>query len=298
MDLLMVLKAVAALSVIGLIASSVLASAARKFRVEVDPRVEQVARALPGSNCGACGNPSCFVVAERMVAGELPVSACLAGGQSVADECATALGADVCEMAAVVSVRACGGGSGAARTFEYAGVSSCAAAHRLAGGPLGCQWGCVGFGDCVQACPFGAMSIDDRDLPRIDPAKCTGCGICVHECPRGGTGLLSLVTDEAPVVVRCGAHDKPKSRKANCPSCCIACKKCERECPEDAVHVIDMIAVVDYEKCSGCLMCVVVCPAGCIDVHGRGAKSDPLGSDGKGPKVLENEPVSVVADEG
>ena len=32
-----------------------------------------------------------------------------------------------------------------------------------------------------------------------------------------------------------------------------------------------MMAVVDYEKCTGCYSCVAVCPQDCIDVTGRDA---------------------------
>jgi Pyruvate/2-oxoacid:ferredoxin oxidoreductase delta subunit len=125
--------------------------------------------------------------------------------------------------------------------------------------------------------------MDERGLPVIDPARCTGCGICVRECPRGTMGLLELVTDQAPVIVRCNAHDRPKERRANCSACCIACKKCERECPSDAIHVIDGVAVVDYERCTGCGTCVTVCPQRCIDVYGRTTGQDATASDGAGP---------------
>ncbi|HAL31152.1 MAG TPA: hypothetical protein DCP20_10660 [Coriobacteriia bacterium] len=288
MDLMLILKAVGALSVIGVITSTILATAAKRFYVEVDPRVEAVAAALPGSNCGACGNPSCFMSAEKMVSGELEPNACVAGGQSVTDAVAAILGADTCDAIAMISARHCGGGDRAVRAYEYAGVRSCAAANRLAGGPLACSAGCLGYGDCARACPFDAIHLDERGLPVVDPAKCTGCGICVKECPRGQITLLEMVPESAPVVVRCNAHDKVKARKANCSACCIACRKCERECPADAIHVIDMLAVVDYTKCTGCGACVEVCPQDCIDLYGRGAAVDTMAADGRGGDAITN----------
>lgn len=283
MDLSIVLKAVGALSLIGLLSALLLATASRKFHVEVDPKIEAIFEALPGSNCGACGNPSCFAAAEAIAAGEKPVNTCVAGGQSVADAVAALMGEGACEVKAVVSARHCGGGTNAVRSHVYAGVTSCAAANRLAGGPLACIAGCIGFGDCFRACPFDAISMDDRGLPVIDVVKCTGCGICVRECPRGQINLLELLPDGAPVVVRCNAHDKVKGRKANCTMCCIACKKCERECPSDAIHVIDMLAVVDYEKCTACGTCVSVCPQKCIDRYGRIEGVNATAADGVGP---------------
>ncbi|MBN2848127.1 MAG: 4Fe-4S binding protein [Coriobacteriia bacterium] len=283
MDLVLIGKAILALSVIGLVTSAILSTAAKRFHVEVDARVEAVLDVLPGSNCGACGNPSCFAAAEKIVAGEIETTACVAGGQTVADEIAGIMGAAACSFEPVISARHCGGGDKALRVYEYAGVPSCAAASRLAGGPLGCQWGCIGLGDCVRACPFDAIHMDERGLPVIDPAKCTGCGICVRECPRGQLSLLEMVPEAAPIVVRCGAKDKVKARRANCTACCIACKKCERECPHDAIHVIDMIAIVDYEKCTGCGTCVEVCPQKCIDYYGHRVGIDAVACDGLGP---------------
>lgn len=279
--LVSILKAVGALAFLGVVGAVMLAIAARKFHVEVDSRVESVASALPGANCGACGHPSCFAVAEGIVAGRLPTTACVAGGQAVAEAVAGLMGADSCDVVAVVAARHCGGGTNAVRSYEYSGVRSCNGVARMAGGPLLCTAGCIGFGDCLRACPFGAITMDGRGLPVIDVAKCTGCGICVRECPRGQILLLDLVPDAAPVVVRCSAHDKPKTRKSGCSTCCIACKKCEKECPADAIHVIDLLAVVDYEKCTGCGTCVSVCPQQCIDIYASAVVSTPS-ADGRG----------------
>ncbi len=295
MDTLLILKAIGALSLIGVIAAGMLAGAARKFQVEINPQVERTLASLPGANCGACGNPSCFAAAEAMVAGTLPVTGCTAGGQPTADAVAEALGVEKCEVAAIVSVRHCGGGKAATRRYDYSGVLSCNAVNRLAGGDLECPNGCFGYGDCAAACPFDAITLDARGLPVLDLALCTGCEVCVVECPRGGMHLLGMVPADGAVAVRCASHDKPRARKDYCSMCCIACKKCERACPQDAIHVIDLLAVVDYEKCTGCGTCVDVCPQECIDLHGRGAIMASSVLDGRGPKVDGWEPDPIAA---
>jgi len=46
---------------------------------------------------------------------------------------------------------------------------------------------CTGCGNCVQTCPFGAISMQKQggllDLAQIDALLCSGCGNCVVACP-------------------------------------------------------------------------------------------------------------------
>jgi electron transport complex protein RnfB len=278
-DLALILKAVAALSVLGIISVALLATAAQKFAIEVDPNIEAILDALPGANCGACGNPSCFAAAEAIAAGRAPATTCMAGGRSTAQAIAALLG-ETCEFVPVIAVRHCGGGTNARREYEYAGLRSCSAVAKLAGGSISCSAGCLGFGDCVRACPFDAMSMDERGLPVIDLEKCTGCAICVKECPRGSTGLLQVVDDHSAVAVRCASREPVRDRRAACSMCCIACRKCEKACPTGAMLMVDGLAVLDPALCISCFACVDACPQDCIDVSGRAASAPARTLDG------------------
>jgi Pyruvate/2-oxoacid:ferredoxin oxidoreductase delta subunit len=51
---------------------------------------------------------------------------------------------------------------------------------------------CANCGDCVEACPFDALSRESGALQR-DWEKCMGCGVCEVKC---ATGAVSLVHDE------------------------------------------------------------------------------------------------------
>ena len=41
---------------------------------------------------------------------------------------------------------------------------------------------CIGCGDCVERCPFGALSLLE-DTSTVDRARCVGCGLCASVCP-------------------------------------------------------------------------------------------------------------------
>ncbi len=45
-----------------------------------------------------------------------------------------------------------------------------------------------------------------------------------------------------------------------CPNGCIGLGTCAAACKFDAIHIINGVAAVDYEKCVACGMCVAACP--------------------------------------
>jgi len=51
---------------------------------------------------------------------------------------------------------------------------------------------CTACGLCVEACAFGAISING-DKAEVNWEKCLGCGVCTTQCP---DGAFSLILDE------------------------------------------------------------------------------------------------------
>lgn len=60
----------------------------------------------------------------------------------------------------VAVVRCNGSCENRPRTALYDGAKSCAIAHATSGGETGCTFGCLGCGDCVEACQFDAIHMN------------------------------------------------------------------------------------------------------------------------------------------
>ena len=261
-----ILIAVIVLGAIGLIAAVVLFVASKKFAVYEDPRIAQVAEVLPGANCGGCGFPGCSGMADALVkgadAGSLDGLSCPVGGSEVMTKVADLLGMAIANSEPMVAVVRCNGTcEHRAKIAEYAGLRTCAAMHACGAGETACGFGCLGCGDCVAACQFGAISIDPATgIPVVDEEKCTSCGACVKACPRNIIELRKKGPKGRRVFVSCVNKDKgPVAMKA-CAVSCIGCGKCEKECPFGAITVENNLAYIDFEKCRLCRKCVTVCP--------------------------------------
>lgn len=157
----------------------------------------------------------------------------------------------------IAFIRCSGDDDKAKKKYEYDGVMTCEAANMFASGPKTCFYSCIGYGDCVTACNFEAIEISEKGLPVVFDDACTGCGACAEACPKD---IIEMLPKDSKVYVGCVSKDMGKSVKEGCSIGCIACRLCEKNCPHDAVHVVDNIAYVDQEKCVSCGICVVKCP--------------------------------------
>lgn len=255
------------LGITGLVAAVLLYLVAQKFKVEEDPRIGEVQDALPGANCGGCGFAGCRALAEACVkATSLDGLTCPVGGASTMAKIGEILGMVVPETDPMVAVVRCNGTCEARpKTSEYNGSRQCDIMHSLYTGETGCRFGCLGCGDCVRACQFGALSIDEKTgLPVVDEDKCTACGKCVEACPRLLIELRKKGPKNRRMVILCRNQDKGAITRKACTNGCIGCSKCMKECPFDAITVENNLAYIDFNKCRLCRKCEAVCPTGAV----------------------------------
>ena len=268
------------LSVLGFLFGLGLAFASKKFCVKSDPKLQEIFKHIPGANCGACGMPGCMGFAEGLIRGKCSIEQCTVMQEKQREKIAEILGIKTEKRVKRVATLHCNGGKKVKDKFIYNGLKDCIAANMIMQGQKECLWGCLGFGSCVNACPFEAIIMTEEGLPRVLEEKCRSCGRCVQICPKN---LFTLVPEDKKVYVACSSHDSGKDTRAFCSVGCIACHRCEKACKYDAIHVIDAfdkssastlsgvervdnLAVIDYNKCTSCGECVKVCPTKTIRI--------------------------------
>ena len=238
------LLAPAIMTGIGLFFGAVLAIAQRFLKVDEDPRIEATNEMLPGTNCGACGQPGCLPFAEKLVAGEVEPGQCTVSTDEDIEQIAEFLQVDAGRQEKLVSRLRCAGGAGQAHQIaEYRGFEGCRAAAVVSGGGKGCSWGCLGLGDCEIACTFDAIQMNANGLPQVDTDKCRACPDCVAACPRD---LFVLMPISQHLLVQCSIPLAGDAATQLCSVACDACGRCVADAAPGLIRMENNLPVIDY----------------------------------------------------
>ncbi len=255
------------ISLLGIASAVILYFAAKQFFVYEDPRIDDVEQSLPSANCGGCGYAGCRALAEAIVKdNSLEGKFCPVGGNDTMQKVAV-----IMKLSAPASVRKtavvrCNGTcDNRPKISQYEGAKSCAIATLNSGGETGCQFGCLGFGDCCVVCDFDAIHMNPATgLPEVDDDKCTSCGACVKACPKMLIELRKIAVKNRKIYVSCRNTEKGAIAKKACAVACIGCGKCQKECEYDAITIENNLAFINSDKCRLCRKCVSVCPTNAI----------------------------------
>jgi electron transport complex protein RnfB len=160
------MSSIAVLTVMGVALGTLLGIAAKRFKVERDPRVDKVESLLPGTNCGQCGFPGCSAAAEAVTSGQASTSLCPPGGRALAEDLSETLGLPL-------ELPDDDEGPKLARVDESL---------------------CIGCIKCFKVCPTDAIVGAPKQIHVVMDSACTGCGKCVDVCP------TECVTLESPAL--------------------------------------------------------------------------------------------------
>lgn len=240
--------------ILGIIIISIMTSKGRKL----NRNAEIIRELLPGLNCGKCGRAHCGKFALDITKGKTTVNECpyVVGSKNYFKIRQLVKRERKVHFDNVAIVR-CKGGKDCQSKFDYKGDNSCACNNLLHSGDKACPFACLGCGDCMKACVYGAISISDKGCAVVDPYKCIGCGECVRFCPND---LISLVPSDKYVEVICKNTSKDTVVTRNCKVSCTHCESCVVACPYGAIQMVGDLPHIDKAKCRRCGKCVAACP--------------------------------------
>ena len=227
--------------------ASVLAFADKKLRVEEDPKVDKLNHLFPGVNCGACGFFSCHDYAEHIIKEGVDPGRCRVVDEETREKIFEMVGVEGETAYPRFPLVLCAAEWEHKETeAEYKGVRTCRAANVVAGAGMKCEYGCIGFSDCTEVCPFGALYME-KGLPRVDLEKCTGCAKCAQACPRNIIEMQEK-REEKLFYVACSSNDDMMRVRQICKVGCIACGVCDKLSQGKLFKVEDNLARANYEK--------------------------------------------------
>jgi quinone-modifying oxidoreductase subunit QmoB len=110
---------------------------------------------------------------------------------------------------------------------------------------------CTSCGRCTQECPFGALELDEKNRPALDPNRCRRCGICMGACPVQIISFNDYSVDMLSSMIK--AVEIPDDGE-NSPRILVFA------CENDAYPALDMAGIQRFQ----CSQWVRVVPVRCL----------------------------------
>ncbi len=133
--------------------------------------------------------------------------------------------------------------------------------------------GCAGYakgvienpGELIGKCSPGGTTVAEK-IGRVLNLQISGGGAPLRPMVHC-RGRLSDKTFYAPYtgIPKCTAANAYANAMA-CKFGCLGLGDCTRACKCDALHIVEGLATVDYQKCTGCGACAKACPRGLIQM--------------------------------
>ena len=135
-----------------------------RFKVKLDPIVEELDAILPQTQCGQCGYPGCKPYAQAIADGD-DINKCPPGGDAVMRQLAERMGIEPQQLE----------GEEQPKLVAFIREDEC----------IGCT-------KCIQACPVDAIMGATRQMHTVITDECTGCELCVDPCPTDCIDMLPI----------------------------------------------------------------------------------------------------------
>lgn len=150
-----------ALSLLGLLAGTILGYAASHFHSnnDSDPLVDTIDNILPQSQCAQCGYPGCRPYAEAIAKGDA-INKCIPGGEPLMLKLAEIMAIEPQYINSETSA------TSPERHVVYINESDC----------IGCT-------KCAKICPVDAIVGANKLMHTVISDLCTGCDLCISPCP-------------------------------------------------------------------------------------------------------------------
>ena len=165
---------------------------------------------------------------------------------------------DPAEVKETVAFVKCTGGAWGNAKLREAGYGRCVDIEKSKVGLDAidvCKYSCLGLGDCVKACRYGAIS-NESGVAVVDTDKCVGCGDCYRACPRGKIDMVPFIGVKQSA---CESAADTERRMEVCGLGCIGCGDCADNCPNEAIEMRYGHPYIHYSKCLNCGVCKYLC---------------------------------------